>query len=47
VSMFTGDRCRTTCIDRAPDGNVMVEQQLVEPSPSPTSTTSPSPSPTA
>jgi hypothetical protein len=48
ASLFTGERCRAACIDRAPDDGAMVEQPLVEPSPtpSPTASVSPSVSPT-
>jgi hypothetical protein len=50
ASLFTGERCRTSCLDLVPDGGTMVEQLLVEPTPSPTITpttsASPTPSPT-
>jgi hypothetical protein len=46
-SSFTGDRCRATCLDRVPDGDAMVEQELQAPSPSPSPSVSPSVSPTA
>jgi hypothetical protein len=46
TSLFTGHRCAATCIDRAPNGDAMVEQPIgTHPSPSPTVSPSPSMSP--
>jgi hypothetical protein len=45
TSLYTGEPCRRTCFDRAPDDG-MVDQPLEEPSPSPSPSPSPTPSPT-
>jgi hypothetical protein len=49
-TLWIGDRCRRTCIDRAPDTGAVVQplpssSPSPSPSPSPTNTGSPSPSP--
>lgn len=43
-SLYTGQQCPRTCIDRAPDQG-MVEQPLEEPVPTPSPSPSPSPTP--
>jgi hypothetical protein len=43
TSLFTGRRCAASCIDRAPNGGAMIEQQIGNP-PSSSPTVSPSPS---
>jgi hypothetical protein len=46
TSLFTGRRCAASCVDRAPNGGAMIEQQIGNP-PAPSPTVSPSPSASA